>query len=91
VVTHLGDIQWLTFLVGGLSLVLVLACKKWLSLIPGSLVAVLLGTAASAVFGLEAHGVEIVGDIESGLPAFGVPDARCLSGTWISPGPPWVC
>jgi len=74
VITHLGDIQWLTFLVGAVSLIVVLACKKWFPLVPGSLVAVLLGTAASAVFGLEAHGVEIVGEIESGLPAIGLPN-----------------
>jgi len=34
---------------------------------------VLLGIVAVKVFGLEHHGVEIVGPIKSGLPSFGVP------------------
>ena len=46
-ITHLGDTQRLTLLVGVLSLAVVLACKKWFPLVPGSLLAVLLGTAAS--------------------------------------------
>ena len=42
--------------------------------IPGSLAAVLLGIAAVAVFDLDQHGVEIVGNIDGGLPALGLPD-----------------
>ena len=35
---------------------MVLACKKWFPLVPGSLLAVLLGTAASVTFGLQDRG-----------------------------------
>ena len=77
-ITHLGDTQTLTLLVGVLSLAVVLACKKWFPLVPGSLLAVLLGTAASVIFGLQDRGVEIVGEIDSGLPDFGLPDAGGL-------------
>ena len=77
-ITHLGDTQTLTLLVGVLSLAVVLACKKWFPLVPGSLLAVLLGTAASVMFGLQERGVEIVGEIDSGLPDFGLPDAGGL-------------
>src|SRR5664279_4998633 len=86
-ITHLGDIQWLTTLVGAVSLAVVLVCKKWFPLVPGSLVAVLLGTAASVVFGLEARGVEIVGEIESGLPTVGVPDVGGIAGYLDLAGP----
>ena len=86
-ITHLGDIQWLTALVGAVSLIVVLACKKWFPMVPGSLVAVLLGTAASVMFGLEARGVEIVGEIESGLPTVGLPDVGGLSGYLDLAGP----
>lgn len=41
---------------------------------PGSLLAVLLGIAAVAVFGLDGRGVDIVGHIDSGLPSVGLPD-----------------
>ena len=77
-ITNLGDTQTLTLLVGVLSLAVVLACKKWFPLVPGSLLAVLLGTAASLMFGLQDRGVEIVGEIDSGLPDFGLPDAGGL-------------
>ena len=86
-ITHLGDTQTLTLLVGAASLAVVLACKKWFPLVPGSLLAVLLGTAASVMFGLQDRGVEIVGEIDSGLPDFGLPDAGGLSSYLDLAGP----
>src|SRR5688572_26264720 len=73
VITHLNETDGLTLLIGASSLILVLALKRWLPLIPGSLVAVLLGILAVSVFGLEEKGVKIVGHIDSGLPALGLP------------------
>lgn len=73
VLTGLGDTQWRTVLVGGLSLLLVLAVKHWLPLVPGSLLAVVAGIAAVALFGLDDKGVDIVGPIGSGLPVPGLP------------------
>jgi sulfate permease, SulP family len=74
VIKHLPDTNWLTFLVGAFSLVLVLVLKRWLPLVPGSLVAVILGILAVWVFGLDEKGVKIVGHIDSGLPALGLPN-----------------
>ncbi|ABG96078.1 probable sulfate transporter [Rhodococcus jostii RHA1] len=73
VITQLGDVDWGTFVVGVLSLVVVLGFTRWLPLVPGSLLAVLLGIAAVAVFGLDGRGVDIVGHIDSGLPSVGLP------------------
>jgi high affinity sulfate transporter 1 len=73
VITHLGDVDWGTFVVGVLSLVVVLGFTRWPPLVPGSLLAVLLGIAAVAVFGLDGRGVDIVGHIDSGLPSVGLP------------------
>jgi len=87
VITHLGDTQWLTLLVGCLSLAVVLVCRRWLPMVPGSLVAVLLGTGASVIFGLQARGVDIVGEIDSGLPAVGLPNVGGLSGYFDLAGP----
>ena len=42
----------------------------------GSLVAVCIGIAAVAIFDLDAHGVDIVGHIKSGLPSLGLPDVE---------------
>ncbi|MFC7451192.1 SulP family inorganic anion transporter [Rhodococcus daqingensis] len=72
-VRHLGDTDWRTLTVGLLSLAVVLGLKRWLPLVPGSLLAVLLGIAAVAAFGLDDKGVEIVGHIDSGLPSIGLP------------------
>src|SRR6478609_4759479 len=87
VITELGNTQWLTFLVGVLSLAVVLVCKRWFPLVPGSLLAVLLGTGAAAIFDLQSRGVEIVGEIDSGLPAVGLPDAGGLSSYLDVAGP----
>ncbi len=72
-VAHLGDTSVPTLVVGVASLAAVLVLKRWLPLVPGSLVVVLLSILAVSVFHLDAHGVEIVGHIDSGLPAVGVP------------------
>ncbi|MET0910511.1 MAG: SulP family inorganic anion transporter, partial [Ilumatobacteraceae bacterium] len=75
----LGDIQWLTFLVGATSLAVVLGLRRFAPRVPGSLVAVLLGIVAVAVFGLDDDGVEIVGQIDSGLPSLGLPSGLAFS------------
>jgi MFS superfamily sulfate permease-like transporter len=74
VVRHLGDTNGRTLVIGALSLTVVLVLRRWLPLVPGSLVAVLLGIAAVAIFNLDARGVAIVGHIDSGLPHLGMPD-----------------
>src|SRR5690606_23778456 len=74
VLRHLGDTHWRTLLIGVLSLAVVLGLKRWLPLVPGSLLAVLLGIAAVTLFDLDEHGVAIVGHIDAGLPAVGLPD-----------------
>jgi SulP family sulfate permease len=82
VLAHLGEVDGLTVLVGGVSLALVLVIRRWLPVVPGSLVVVLPAIAATAAFHLDAQGVDIVGPIQPGLPAVGLPDGvgldRCL-------------
>ena len=73
VLTGLGDTHWRTLLIGGLSLLLVLAVKRWLPLVPGALLAVLAGILAVALFDLDDRGVAIVGEIDPGLPVPGLP------------------
>jgi sulfate permease, SulP family len=76
VISHIGDVQGLTLLVGGLSLVLILGLRRVAPAVPAYLVAVLLGIAAVKLFDLDRHGVEIVGSIKSGLPTFGIPSVH---------------
>ena len=71
---ELGSTSGPTLLIGVCSLVLVLALKAYAPVVPAALIAVLLGIIAVSLFGLDEHGVAIVGPIESGLPSFGLPD-----------------
>ncbi|MFC4125314.1 SulP family inorganic anion transporter [Nocardia rhizosphaerae] len=73
VLGELGDAHWRTLLIGVVSLAVVLAVKRWLPLVPGSLLAVVLGILAVQIFGLDDKGVAIVGHIDAGLPAVGLP------------------
>jgi high affinity sulfate transporter 1 len=83
--TNLDQTSGLTLVVGAASLALVLGLKRWLPVVPGSLVAVLLGIAAVSVFDLNQHGVEIIGQIQSGLPSFGLPDVAAHSYLDLAP------
>jgi high affinity sulfate transporter 1 len=78
VLSHLGDVHLLTLVVGLLSLALVLGLRRLAPAVPGSLVAVLGSVLAVAVLGLDDHGLDIVGDIDAGLPSFGLPDGLAL-------------
>jgi SulP family sulfate permease len=73
-ITHLGDTSVITLVVGVASLVVLLVLKRWMPLVPGSLVVVALGVLAVDLFDLDQHGVAIVGHIDSGLPTIGLPD-----------------
>lgn len=73
VVSHLDDVHSQTTIVGVVSLAVVLALKRWLPLVPGSLIAVAGGVAAVVVLHLDDKGVKIVGTIDPGLPRLGVP------------------
>ncbi|MGY0496929.1 SulP family inorganic anion transporter [Nocardia sp. FBN12] len=73
IITDLGQTQWRTVTIGLISLALVLVLRRWLPFVPGALVAVLFGIVAVAIFGLDDKGVAIVGHIDAGLPALGLP------------------
>lgn len=78
VMTELGSTNVPTLIVGVLSLIVVIVLKRWLPVVPGSLVAVALGVGAVMLFNLQRHGVEIVGHIDAGFPAVGLPLANSL-------------
>jgi high affinity sulfate transporter 1 len=73
VLSHLGHIQWLTFVVGIGSLAVVLLLRRFAPLVPAPLVAVLVGILLVHVLNLQRHGLDIVGHITGGLPSFGLP------------------
>ena len=85
VLADLGQTSATTLLVGLASLALVLGLRRFAPMVPGSLVAVLAGIAAVWLLDLDAHGVEIVGQIDSGLPALGVPEVAAADYLALAP------
>jgi sulfate permease, SulP family len=65
----LDDVHWATVAVGVLGLGLILGLRFAAPAVPGALVLVAAGILASHAFDLEGHGVALVGDVPSGLPA----------------------
>jgi high affinity sulfate transporter 1 len=76
---NLGDTNLPTLAVGLISLVIVVALKELLPVVPGSLVAVFFGIGAVSLLGLADQGVDIVGEIDGGLPTLGLPSGIDLS------------
>ncbi|MFL1430705.1 MULTISPECIES: SulP family inorganic anion transporter [unclassified Nocardiopsis] len=70
----LGQTHALTLAVGLTALALLLGFKRFLPLLPASLVVVVLAIAATWAFGLDRHGLDIVGALPGGLPPLGLPD-----------------
>ncbi len=79
VIRHVGDTHGWTLFVGLASLAVVVGFRKWLPVVPGSLVAVIVAVIAVQWFDLDERGVEIVGAIDSGLPRIGLPEGRDAS------------
>ena len=73
VVRQLDDANLATLAVGVVALAVIFALRALAPKVPAMLVAVVLGIAVVAVFGLEDHGVAIVGAIPDGLPSLAIP------------------
>jgi high affinity sulfate transporter 1 len=58
------------------------AIEKWKPSWPAPLIVIALAIAAVAFFDLQHHGVELVGAIPSGVPAFKLPDFSLASQLW---------
>jgi sulfate permease, SulP family len=67
VIIHLPETHLATLITGILCLILLILLEHYFHKIPAALVALVFGIAISVLFGLEARGVEIVGEIPAGL------------------------
>jgi high affinity sulfate transporter 1 len=68
-----GKVNWTTFVVGGLTLAVILLLKRWPRL-PGILIAVVGATVAVGVLDLATRaGVKVLGSLPQGLPGFAIP------------------
>ncbi|MFJ1704941.1 SulP family inorganic anion transporter [Kitasatospora sp. NPDC088346] len=71
---HLPEGSTATVVVSAAALVLLFAVAHFLPRAPGPLLVVVLGIAVVAALGLEQHGIDTIGAIPGGLPAFSPPD-----------------
>ena len=70
--------HWTTLLVGVLSLAVILGLRFLAPAVPGALVLVAGGILGARLFDLGAHGVALVGDVPSGLPAPEIPTLELI-------------
>lgn len=71
-----------TLAVGAAMLILLVGLEKFVPRAPAPLIAVAAGIAASALFQLPSHGVELVGRVPSGLPSIAMPDWSLAAVLW---------
>ena len=67
-----------TLAVGGSAVALLLAMRFSTPKLPRAIIAVVLGIVVVPLFGLESHGVAVVGDLPSGLPSLVLPTGLSL-------------
>ena len=73
-IVHLDQFHPLTFALGVIVIVVVLACNRWRPNWPGTLIAMVLVGILLTVFHLDRRGVQVVGAISGSLPPFHVPN-----------------
>lgn len=89
IVRHLGDANAATVVVALLSIALLVGVSKIPGRIPGALILVVIGIAASWAFDLAGQGVAVTGPVPSGLPDLSMPrieaaDMRDLLGPAVA-------
>lgn len=72
-VSRLGDTNLLALAIGGGSFALILLCRRFVPRVPGHVLALVASLLAVVLFGLDKHGVAVVGRIPTGLPRLSIP------------------
>lgn len=81
-VRHLPETSMTTLVVGSATLAILVGIERFAPRAPAPLAAVALSIAASGLFALHGHGVETVGHIPQGLPAFTRPNLALVEQLW---------
>ena len=71
-----------TVAIGIAMIVVLVGLERFLPRVPAPLVAVALGILGTRLFGLQLHGVEVVGRIPQGLPSLTIPDFSLVEQLW---------
>jgi sulfate permease, SulP family len=74
----LAEVHWATVLVGAAALAVIITLRVVAPSVPGALVLVVAGVLAGYLLDLDEHGVALVGDVPSGLPAPDLPDMELV-------------
>src|SRR5512136_144801 len=82
IVQAIPDTSAVTLAVGAITVAILVVTERLFPRLPAALIAVALGIAGMVVFGLQAHGVEVVGQIPQGLPSFTWPDLSLTAQLW---------
>jgi len=80
--THAPELSWPTLAVGLGTFAIIAFAKRFLPKSPAPLLAVAVGIAASAIMGLEAAGVSVVGTIQGGFPMPVLPRPSLFEAMW---------
>lgn len=72
-ISNLGSINWLTVAFAAGTLAIILGFKKFLPVVPGAIIAVVLSIIVSAAINASADGVAVVGAVQGGFPPIGLP------------------
>ncbi|MFJ4628210.1 SulP family inorganic anion transporter [Streptomyces sp. NPDC088847] len=76
---HLHQLHGPTLLFAAVTLAFLFTVARLSRMVPGPLLAVVLGTAAVAVLGLDdRYGIKVIGHVPAGLPTLGLPDLAPL-------------
>lgn len=86
IVTHLGGTRPLTLLVGAASVVLLLGLERVSKRLPAALVVLALAIGVTALLGLDARGVHVVGHVPAGLASPRLPDVGWRDLLGLLPG-----
>lgn len=81
-VQHLPQTSVATIVVGAAMLMILVGIERFAPRAPAPLVAVAVGIAVSGLLGLQAYGVETVGQIPRGLPPFAAPNLDLVEQLW---------
>jgi high affinity sulfate transporter 1 len=82
IVHGIPDASVATLAVGASMIVLLALLEHLVPRAPAPLIAVAGGIGAVSLFGLQAYGVETVGDVPTGLPSLTLPDPKLLAPLW---------
>lgn len=67
---QVGDWYWLPFVIGGLCILLLIVLDRYIPLVPGAIIVVVLTTLLAYLLNLGDHGLSLVGTTPAGFPSW---------------------